>query len=415
MSLLNEMLLDLDQRNVNRDVPFDVAMDEIASSDSKINMPFLFACALLGISLFLLYSNFFPGREAKKEGTQAAELSLVQNVSHEAVLPTAKNKEVESENILKPLPVEDISEPTMPVVTEVLEGKEKKIQDVREVATKKSGATNTSGTVRHEVATDKVRFSGGDTAQSQEEQLAEQLAELPASAAGKKPVVSLAEESINDVLNESEGESGMRIALSLETLDRQTADKARVLRKKSRDMDAQALLQNQLAQYPESLLCVQLLADLYFDTGKRNALATFAAEHPFVDPSLRAYVLARLYTLDGQVSIALSLLNKPFQQNTVHSDVEEPYLALMAALYQQASSFAEAETLYLQLVRTQPEGVRHWLGLALASDAQNKSSQALQAYKKVQQLGVPSDRVAAYINKRIDLLAARQNQNTQGS
>jgi|GEM_PF-2343261 len=84
-------------------------------------------------------------------------------------------------------------------------------------------------------------------------------------------------------------------------------------------------------------------------------------------------------------------------------DVRPNYYALLAGLYQQNKQYEEAATIYLKLVKKNPQYSHWWLGLAIAMEKMGKNVEAISAYKKARELKLPA-RLMTYVNNRLQIL-----------
>lgn len=85
--------------------------------------------------------------------------------------------------------------------------------------------------------------------------------------------------------------------------------------------------------------------------------------------------------------------------------VEDPtYLAQLAASYQQLRRFENAAELYQRLTTIQPEKTEHWLGLAVSADSLQHRQTAIQAYRRALEKNNLTGDVVDYINQRLRAL-----------
>lgn len=80
------------------------------------------------------------------------------------------------------------------------------------------------------------------------------------------------------------------------------------------------------------------------------------------------------------------------------------YLALLAAAYQQQQQFAKALPVYQKLVRLQPEKAENWLGLGICSDKLQQPAGAVRAYRQALDKNALDPQVVDYINQRLNAL-----------
>ncbi len=118
-------------------------------------------------------------------------------------------------------------------------------------------------------------------------------------------------------------------------------------------------------------------------------------------PEIDHYFRARLFAQEGQNLNALQQL----EQRNPTGAVRQPYLALQAALYQNSGQFAQAAETYRELVRMDKREPKYWLGLGVASEALGIKAEALQAFAAADQLAPENAAVAQYVKQRIQVLS----------
>ena len=80
------------------------------------------------------------------------------------------------------------------------------------------------------------------------------------------------------------------------------------------------------------------------------------------------------------------------------------YLALLAASYQQQQQFSQALAVYQKLTQIQPEKAENWLGLGICADKLQQNSSALAAYQQALNKNTLNSAVVDYINQRLSAL-----------
>lgn len=83
---------------------------------------------------------------------------------------------------------------------------------------------------------------------------------------------------------------------------------------------------------------------------------------------------------------------------------ETHYLALLAASYQQQQQFAQALPVYQKLTQLQPEKAENWLGLGICADKLQQNQSALKAYQEALAKNTLNSAVVDYINQRLSAL-----------
>ena len=144
------------------------------------------------------------------------------------------------------------------------------------------------------------------------------------------------------------------------------------------------------------------LAALYFGSEQFAAAIKTLEQGLVISPNYAEFrlLLARMFAQQGNHLQAYYYL-KPLRPPTAeHID----YHAMLAALAQKNSDNKVAEETYLALVTTQPEKAQWWLGLAISQDALGEKTQAKTSYKKAQLMGQLSNSSRHYIEQRLKQL-----------
>ena len=85
--------------------------------------------------------------------------------------------------------------------------------------------------------------------------------------------------------------------------------------------------------------------------------------------------------------------------------VSDPhYLALLAASYQQQQQFTQALPVYQKLTQLQPEKAENWLGLGICADKLQQNTSAQVAYQQALNKNTLNSAVVDYINQRLSAL-----------
>lgn len=145
------------------------------------------------------------------------------------------------------------------------------------------------------------------------------------------------------------------------------------------------LLQTLLKSHSSSTELAQFVED---------SLQLFPGNLLFIKTRAHLYVQQKNFT--GAVKVLESL-----DTDTVD---DGDYLALLAAAYQQLQHFPQAAHIYQQLIRLQPDKAENWLGLAIVQDKLNQSQSATQAYRQALDKKSLNAEVVSYIKQRLTVL-----------
>jgi len=163
---------------------------------------------------------------------------------------------------------------------------------------------------------------------------------------------------------------------------------------------AESLFEDVLLIIPDHKSARKQLAALWFGrkayTPALNLLSQGLALSP-TDTEFRM-MQARIYLQQNREVKAFNVLNKLSQVNDV-SDVE--YQSLRASIAQQLNEFTAAAEAYKVLTDIEPSTGRWWLGLAVAHDSNSEFKQASFAYKEaLNKMGL-SDSAESFVRQRM--------------
>ena len=159
-------------------------------------------------------------------------------------------------------------------------------------------------------------------------------------------------------------------------------------------------LERALALNPQHLKARLLLAKILHNQGQVNKTAEV------LDQSL-AYFPNNVQLINTRAQLFLQQKNPRAALNTLQriepeSQTNETYLSLQAASYQQLNSHASAGKIYQRLTAINPEKAENWLGLALAAEKNLDTAQAAEAYQKALSRNTLKPSVVNYINQRLN-------------
>jgi len=159
-------------------------------------------------------------------------------------------------------------------------------------------------------------------------------------------------------------------------------------------------LERALEFYPQHLNARLLLARTLHRAGQINKTANFLDESLAIFPSNMQFIntRAQLYLQQKNPSAALNTLQR------VSSDgrSEESYLSLLAATYQQLNSYNNAGKVYQRLVVINPAKAENWLGLAISAEKSADKTMAIEAYQQALSRNSLKPSVVNYIKQRLN-------------
>ncbi|WP_429105512.1 tetratricopeptide repeat protein [Aeromonas allosaccharophila] len=166
--------------------------------------------------------------------------------------------------------------------------------------------------------------------------------------------------------------------------------------------DAQDNYYDVLAHDPYNQGAREQLAGLLYGEGRLTEARQLLEEGIRLDPQQADFrlLLARLAISEGQQQQALGWLSG--YQPDLAGNMD--YYATWAGLTQELGQNADAAELYVKLLRQQPDQGRWWLGLGVAEDGQGHSQRALDAYRNALLHGNLGEASTNWLEQRIGQL-----------
>ena len=141
-------------------------------------------------------------------------------------------------------------------------------------------------------------------------------------------------------------------------------------------------------------LLLQERSTLELKTFLNDSLALFPTHLGFIS------ALARYQIQQKDFSGAIATLERV--DNFTINDFQ--YLSLLAASYQQQQFYTKALPIYQKLSQLQPDKAENWLGLGICADKLQQPSSAARAYQRALQRNSLSNEVVDYIKQRLSAL-----------
>lgn len=170
----------------------------------------------------------------------------------------------------------------------------------------------------------------------------------------------------------------------------------------SDDYSVSYKLEQALKLDPRHLKARLLLAKTLHKHGQTNKTAEFLDQSLILFPDNLQFIntRAQLYLQQKNPSGAL----KTLQHIGLANSSNETYLSLLAATYQQMGSYPDAAKVYQRLVIVNPEKAESWLGLALSQDKLGNLKMAREAYQQALSKNILNESITAYIKQRLNEL-----------
>jgi MSHA biogenesis protein MshN len=169
-----------------------------------------------------------------------------------------------------------------------------------------------------------------------------------------------------------------------------------------RRYSAEAKLRGALREQPGHVEAARVLGALLSADGRTDEAEAILARGLRLNPDSVALAQAdaRLKLRLGEPAEAARVLESVLPR--AQADAE--YLALLATAYQRAERYGRSAELFRSALRLRPDTAVWWAGLGIALEADQRSSEALAAYQRSAELGGLEDRLARYIQARLEAL-----------
>ena len=163
--------------------------------------------------------------------------------------------------------------------------------------------------------------------------------------------------------------------------------------------EAKVPLQRALAANPLDVQARQMLSQLHVDTGHVEKADALLAEglRLLPEPSNFALMLAHLKVDAGDVSGAMRLL----EAGLASARSEPQYHALLAALLLRAQRYDEAVEHYLVALRADPANANWLVGVGVAFEGVGKQADAAEAYRRADGVANLTPEVTSFLGERL--------------
>ena len=357
MSLINQMLRDLEQRNqqtpsVNQTQPLDIQMPRVeVKADNR------YGWWLAGLLPITVAGWFFWQSSQTTQPTIVSSPPIV-------TTPSIKPAEPQKTQVIASAPEATVQPQS--VAIEVASPAEQPA--VQTDIPKPEAQANLK---TQQAVTAKPELPAMETAK-----VDSKPASIPTSKTSKNPSISHPQQQAEKIYSQTNAQMSrlMRQENLKEVLQldpRHLAARQQLLQilvKEHSNLELKQFLDESLAWFPDNLGFITTLAHYH------------AQQKNFAD------AVATLERVDN------------FRVNDPH------YLALLAASYQQQKQFTQALPVYQKLTQIQPEKAENWLGLGICADKLQQNSSALDAYQQALNKNTLNSAVVDYINQRLSAL-----------
>ncbi len=396
MSVINQMLKDLDERQKNATSSNEYSSNLVVKSSNK-NVFFIFIAILLvvnvlGIAIWQLYQENQTLKIDKAASESAAEQAAV---SLTAIVNEKANADSSTQILVEEKLVEEkLAEPTL------TESKlHKQELHKQELVTDADNQGVTPNNQRVSAKTPAQENLPANAVQSVALTDSEKVANIednttPHTTQQTAASTNVAGEPAVPQLTIS------RKQLSAEQLAKQKIAQAERALQNNELANAEQLFEEVLLVLPEHKVARKQLAALWFGRKSYQAALNLLSQGIALTPDDSEYRLmkARIYLIQGQRQAAVNTLKALADL----ADVE--YQALLATNAQQTKQYQLAIDAFNILVKLQPTVGRWWLGLAVALDSDGQFTQAAIAYNKVKESDGLSESAQQFARQRLQEL-----------
>ncbi|MGE5621640.1 MAG: tetratricopeptide repeat protein [Bacillota bacterium] len=143
----------------------------------------------------------------------------------------------------------------------------------------------------------------------------------------------------------------------------------------------------------------QALIGLLLDTKRQEEAMQKAREGLALDPAQAnlAMILARLQVEKNDLPSAIATLERSLQYGAGRAD----YQAFLAALLQRSGKHRQSAEHYIQAVQKAPQNGVWWMGLGISLQAENRSTEAMEAFKRAKASNALSPELLAFVESRL--------------
>jgi Flp pilus assembly protein TadD len=357
MSLINQMLRDLEQRNqqtpsVNQTQPLDIQMPRVETRPDKH-----YGWWLTGLLPIAVAGWFFWQSSQSNQPAIASSQPIV-------TTPSIKPAEPQQTQVIASAPEATVQPQSVAI----------------EVA---------SPAEQPAVQTDIPKPEAQTNSQTQQAETAKpELAAIEPAKVENKPLSISPQKT-------AKSKSITRPQQQADKIFRQThAQMSRLMRQEN--------LKEVLQLDPRHLAARQQLLQILIQEHSNLELKQFLDESLAWFPDNLGFIttLAHYHVQHKNFADAVATLERVdnFRINDPH------YLALLAASYQQQHQFTQALPVYQKLTQIQPEKAENWLGLGICADKLQQNSSALDAYQQALNKNTLNSAVVDYINQRLSAL-----------
>lgn len=169
-----------------------------------------------------------------------------------------------------------------------------------------------------------------------------------------------------------------------------------------RPVEAISGLEQALQLDPKHAAARQTLIGVLLDSKRSEEALKHAQEGYRLDPAQPglAMILARLQLEKGELRNAIETLERTLPYATDRADYQE----FLAALLQRNGQHKEAGEHYVQALRKAPQNGVWWMGLGISLQAEQRTAEALEAFKRAKASNTLSEELLAFVDAQLNQL-----------
>jgi len=371
MSVINQMLKDLDERQNEQNTLEDRSSSVVVkSSSSKIIIVTVAVVLSINIVGFLFWQLYNENKElkAKNSNVQAAQPiapMITPAQVDEKSLPESINKEKQEPRFPEPIKK---TEARLPIVDNATVQQAEKSSNSPVEERQAAESTPTISTSHEDVPTIPTKVN---------------QAMVNDDKSQAKPQLTISRKQLSP--DELATQKISRAERAVENNDLSKAEK---------------LFEEVLLVVPENKVARKQLAALWFGKQSYQAAVNLLSQGIALSPNDSEYRLmkARIYLSQGQTLAAVTTLK------VLATVKDTEYQALLASSAQQVEQFSIAAQAYQLLTTLQPSVGRWWLGLAVAFDSNSQFKQAIKAYQQARDSVELSESARQFSRQRLQEL-----------
>ena len=375
MSLINQMLQDLDKRGADASAagPLHAQIRPVKLPQTRKTLWVLLSLALLGaIVTWQLWKLFFPSVNGQQKTVPVTLAAAAAPASVPVAPPVALA--ATSQEAAAPAAMSLPAVAELPLLLKLSPGLDKTL-----IAETSASEKNASPPIIAKI--ERVPPDSGDKIKK--------IDPVPPPATAKSAEqATLASKFIKETTPAQQAESDYR--------------QATLLQQQGRINDAVLMFEAALKSDPQHAAARQSLITLLLDNKRHEDAIRWLQQGLSMDKNQpgMAMILARLQVEKGKLPGAIETL----QRTLPHAQDRADFLAFLAALQQRASHHKEAADLYQQALKKMPQNAVWWMGLGISLQADGRNQEALDAFGHAKSGNGLSPDLLAFVEQKITQL-----------